>query len=91
LPSFEWDARKAEGNLRKHRIQFEEACLVFADPLSLTVPDPDHASEARFLTIGKSAFGRLLVVVHTERGETIRLISARIATRYERITYEEGS
>jgi len=64
--------------------------LALADPLSLTVPDPDHTDENRFVTIGKSALGRLLVVVHTERVETIRLISARVATRHERIAYEEG-
>ena len=90
MPSFEWDRRKAVLNLRKHRVPFEEACFVFADPLSLTVPELHEVSEARFVTIGRSALGRLLVVVHTEREETIRLISARVATRRERITYEEG-
>jgi uncharacterized protein len=90
LPSFEWDGPKAARNLQKHRVAFEEACFVFADPLSLTVPEIHDVAEARFVTIGKSAPGRLLVVVHTEGGETIRLISARVATRRERITYEEG-
>jgi uncharacterized protein len=90
LPSFEWDRQKAVLNLRKHRVPFEEACFVFADPLSLTVPELHDVAEARFVTIGKSALGRLLVVVHTEREEKIRLISARLATRRERITYEEG-
>jgi uncharacterized DUF497 family protein len=90
LASFEWDRRKAPGNLRKHRVSFEEASFVFADPLSITVPDPDNAEEGRFVTMGESALGRLLVVVHTERGQTIRVISARIATKRERITYEEG-
>jgi uncharacterized DUF497 family protein len=90
LPSFEWDSRKAESNFRKHGVRFEEACLIFADLLSLTVPDPDYTDENRFITIGKSGLGRLLVVVHTEREETIRLIGARMATRHERVAYEEG-
>jgi uncharacterized protein len=63
LPSFEWDGRKAARNLQKHQVAFEEACFVFADPLSLTVPELHDVAEARFVTIGKSAFGRLLVVV----------------------------
>jgi uncharacterized protein len=70
--------------------RFEEACLIFADPLSLTVSDPDYTDENRFITIGKSRLGRSLVVVHTEREKTIRLTSARMATRHERIAYEEG-
>ena len=87
---FEWDLAKAAKNLRKHRVSFEEASTVFADPLSLTIPDPDSSfDEARFITLGRSEVGRLLVVVHTERGETNRLISARRATRQERTNYEE--
>lgn len=78
---FEWDARKATDNLRKHRISFDEASSVFGDPLSLTIPDPDSSiDEIRFITLGGSDVGRLLAVVHTERGDKIRLISARRIT-----------
>ena len=88
--SFEWDERKAESNLKAHGVSFHEATTVFADPLSLTVTDPDHSSvEMRFLDLGLSYLGRLLVVSYTERGSTIRLISARLATRNERKQYEE--
>jgi uncharacterized DUF497 family protein len=88
---FEWDPNKAASNLRKHGIRFEEALTVFADPLSLSVPDPDHSlREQRFLLLGRSADDRLLVVIHADRGERIRIISARPATRRERETYEEG-
>ena len=75
--TFEWDARKAATNLRKHGVTFDEASTAFADPLSLTVPDPDHSiEEDRFVLLGLSYRGRLLVVVHTERGDNIRIISA---------------
>jgi len=88
---FEWDPAKAEKNLKKHRISFEEASSIFYDLLSVTGSDPDHSfGEERMLTFGVSSSGRLLVVAHTERGETIRIISARIATRQERRIYEEG-
>ena len=86
---FEWDREKAETNLRKHRISFDEAASVFLDALSITIPDPDHSvGERRFLTLGTSASGRLLVVAHTEERSTIRLISARAATAAERKRYE---
>ena len=84
---FEWDRAKAEANRRKHRVTFDEAVSVFYDPLSATFPDPD-ATEERLVTIGQSSRGRLLVVVHTERGETIRVISARLATAHERKRHE---
>jgi len=88
--AFEWDPKKDSMNLRKHGIGFEEASTVFADPLSVTVPDPDHASdEARFVIVGTSKSQRLLVVVHTIRGERIRLISARTATTREKHIYQE--
>ena len=88
---FQWDAVKAATNRRKHRVTFEEASSVFADPLALTFRDPDHsAGEARFLTFGVSEAKRLLVVAHMQRGRRIRLISARRATRSERRIYEEG-
>lgn len=87
---FEWDARKAATNRRKHRVSFEEATTVFGDPLSRTVSDPDHAEvDKRFVTVGFSHRHRLLVVVHSDHGETVRIISARAATRSEREVYEE--
>lgn len=88
---FEWDAVKAAGNLDKHRVTFDEAATVFLDGLSLTGVDPDHsAGEQRFVTFGMSAAGRLLAVSHVERGSTLRIISARAATRAERKLYEEN-
>ena len=90
--NFEWDGKNAENNLRKHGVSFEEAVTVFSDPLSLTIDDPHHSEdEERFVIVGLSAQQRLLVVVHTERGEHIRLISARMATRKEQRVYEEES
>ena len=89
---FGWDPGKARRNLRKHGIDFNEASTVFADTLSITIPDPDHSEdEERWVTMGLSNRHRLLVVVHTEEGETIRLINARIADRFERRKYEEGN
>jgi hypothetical protein len=86
----EWDKEKARQNVRKHRVSFEEAATVFSDPLSLTIDDPFPSwREMRFVTVGRSVHGRLLVVAHTERGGTIRIISARLPTRSERVTYEE--
>ncbi len=88
---FEWDTRKAESNLRKHGVSFNEATTAFGDLLSFTIPDPIHSTgEERFILLGRTFRGRLIVVVHTERGDTIRLISAREATRAERRTYEEN-
>jgi uncharacterized DUF497 family protein len=89
--AFEWDDAKAKQNLRKHRVSFHEASTVFGDPLALTIPDPLHSvEEDRFITLGESHRRRLLVVVSTERGDKIRIISARVATRRERKDYEEG-
>ncbi len=88
---FDWDPRKAAANLRKHSVSFEEASTVFADDYSLTGTDPDHSvGEERLITFGMSQGGRLLVVSHTEQGDTIRIFSARRATRAERRLYEEG-
>jgi uncharacterized DUF497 family protein len=88
---FEWDPRKDVANRRKHGIGFREAATVFGDPLATTFPDVDHSiSEDRFLTIGASAPGRLLVVAHTESETTIRIISARPVTRSERRFYEKS-
>lgn len=81
---FEWDPNKAAANERRHRVTFAEASTAFGDPLSLTVADPDHSEdEERFVLLGRSQLGRLLVVVHVERGERIRIISARKAIRTE--------
>jgi hypothetical protein len=88
---FEWDPRKARSNVRKHGIDFDEATTVFADLLSITIPDPDHSmAEERWITMGLSNRQRLLVVIHTEEAETIRIISVRRAHRLERRKYEEG-
>jgi len=88
---FDWDPRKAAANLRKHSVSFEEASTAFADDYSLTGADPDHSvGEERFITFGMSQSGRLLVVSHTEQGDTVRIFSARRATRSERKLYEEG-
>lgn len=86
---FEWDREKAKKNLRKHRVSFDEAMTVFYEPLSATFDDPDHSDdEQRLITVGYSSHGRLLVVSHTERGKTIRIISARSATAHERKRHE---
>jgi hypothetical protein len=90
LLSFEWDPAKAESNERKHGVPFREAATAFGDPLSLTVPDPDHSEgEARFVLVGVTHRGRLVVVAHVETDDTIRIISARPATRAERKSYEQ--
>ena len=87
---FLWDPRKAASNERKHGVGFQEATTVFDDPLSVTIPDPDHSvDERRFLLVGLSNRRRLLVVAHSERGESIPIISARRADRQERRNYEE--
>jgi uncharacterized DUF497 family protein len=87
----EWNPAKAAANLRDHGVDFHEAGTVLGDPLSTTFPDPDHSlDERRHITIGMSASGRILVVAHADRGEAVRLISARRATRREREFHEEG-
>lgn len=88
---FEWDASKAERNLSKHGVSFEEAKTVFDDPLYVDFYDPDHSKdEERYLIVGESDRGRLLIVSYTERGDSMRLISAREVKRTEREAYEEG-
>ena len=88
---FEWDAKKALSNLKAHRVSFKEAATVFGDPPAITFPDPDQsATERRFITIGFASSGKLLTVAHTERGDNIRLISARKTTRAERKLYDES-
>jgi uncharacterized protein len=89
--TFEWDVQKAQENLSKHKVSFDEAKTVFFDPLAITILDPDHSvNEERFIDIGSSAYGQILVVVYTERGSKIRLISCRKATSFERKKYEQG-
>jgi uncharacterized protein len=88
---FEWDPDKASLNLERHGVSFEEAATVFGSPLAVTFFDPDHSeSENRFLTFGFSQGNRLLVVVHTDRDDSTRIISARTATRREQKQYDEG-
>ncbi|HEY9619394.1 MAG TPA: BrnT family toxin [Crinalium sp.] len=88
---FEWDDNKAASNLAKHEVSFEEAKTVFDDPLYVDFYDPDHSEdEERYLIVGESNKGRVLIVSYTERGNSIRLISAREVTRTEREAYEEG-
>jgi uncharacterized protein len=87
---FEWDSRKALINRRKHGITFEEASTIFDDSLSITIPDPAHsAGEDRFITIGTSVKNRLIVVVHTDRYDNIRIVSARKPTGNEKRQYEQ--
>ena len=88
---FEWDLRKAEINLHKHGVSFDEAGSVFLDPLALSGPDPEHSvGESRYVTFGMSRLGRLLAVSHTYRPGAIRIIMARRMTRGERKIYEES-
>lgn len=88
--TFEWDDIKAQRNLRKHRVSFEEARTVFGDPFAITIADPQQsASESRFVDIGYSSRGQLLVVIYTEREANIRIISCRRASQRERRVYEE--
>jgi uncharacterized DUF497 family protein len=83
---FEWDPNKAAGNFAKHGVSFQDAGTVFGDPLAITYDDPDHSKdEQRFLTFGHSSDGHLLVVSHTDRGDRIRIISARRASRREKV------
>jgi uncharacterized DUF497 family protein len=87
---FEWDPKKALLNIQHHQISFEEATTVFRDVLAVTIADPLHSDdEHRFTTIGQSVRGRTLVIVHTECGDQIRLISARLATKREKKNYEK--
>ena len=90
--SFEWDDEKAKANFKKHGASFDEAITVFTDPYSVTIPDPGHSTdEQRYVDIGISDKGRVLVVVYTERSSNIRIISCRKATLSERKMYEEGN
>jgi uncharacterized DUF497 family protein len=90
-PEFEWDDEKAVSNLKKHDVSFEEGATIFNDPLIATIFDPDHSeAEERYISVGISVQGRLLVVVHTDRSARIRLISCRKATNVERKAYEKN-
>lgn len=85
----EWDPAKAEANLRKHGVSFEEAATVLGDPLSITISDPDHSDiEERFLLLGRAVTGRFLILVIVERGRVVRIINARVMTPRERRAYE---
>ena len=89
---FDWNNNKDISNFNKHKVHFEEAQTVFYDFLSVTKPDPMHSiNEERFITIGISAFNRILVVVHSDKEDTIRIISSRLATKNERKKYEKGN
>jgi uncharacterized DUF497 family protein len=91
LVEFEWDPEKAELNFERHGVSFHEAATVFGDPLSRTASDPDHSvDEDRFVIVGLLRQGRPLIVSHAERGDRVRIISARELTGKERKTYEEG-
>ena len=91
MMKFEWDNAKAEANVRKHGVSFDEAGSAFLDQLALSGPDPDHsAGEHRYITFGMSSLGRILAVSHTHRPGVIRIISARRVTRAERKIYEEN-
>ena len=88
---FQWDPKKAAANLLKHDLSFDEGSTIFGDPLAATILDPEHsADEERYVTIGHSASGRVIVVVHADRGEDIRIISARQATAGEKNKYAEA-
>jgi len=87
----EWDPKKAKSNLEKHGVSFEEAATALSDPMAATGADPDHSiNEERYVTFGVSEKGRLVVVSHTEKDQTIRIISARKASKGERELYEKG-
>lgn len=89
---FEWDSNKAFSNQEKHGVSFDEASTVFKDPLSITIEDPLHSvKEERFILIGTSHKNRILVVIHAERGDNIRIISTRQATKKERKYYENNA
>jgi len=85
-----WDPRKARSNVAKHGVAFEDAELVLSDPVALTIEDPDSLAESRQVTVGMEALSRVIVVVFTQRGEVMRIISARKATRKEREAYAKG-
>ena len=88
---FEWDQSKEASNISKHGVSFHEGATVFGDSLAWTFPDPDHSvHEKRFLTMGLSSRGRILIISHTDRGKKTRIISVRQATPRERRDYEEG-
>jgi hypothetical protein len=89
---YEWDEKKARANLKNHKVSFEEGATIFDDLFHATIPDIEHSiDEDRYISIGMSVKGRMLVVVHTERGETTRIISCRKATSDEREKYEKGN
>uniref|UniRef100_A0A7V4G6V7 BrnT family toxin n=1 Tax=Desulfobacca acetoxidans TaxID=60893 RepID=A0A7V4G6V7_9BACT len=86
---YQWDPEKARANVKKHRVEFADAVGVFEDPRAITLEDPDPEGEQRFVSIGMDFLGRIIVVVYTYRGEALRLISARKATKKEVSMYEK--
>ena len=89
--NFIWDVKKAVSNIKKHEVSFEEACTVFLDALSVTGADPDHSkNEERWITFGNSALSKFLEVSRADNGETVRIISARLGTKFERNLYEKN-
>lgn len=90
--TFEWDEVKAKANFKKHKVSFEEGKTIFNDPFLFTFPDNEHSiDEKRYINIGISAKGHILVLIHTERNDKIRIIIGKKATTGERIFYEKGS
>jgi len=88
---FEWDNKKAENNLKKHGVSFREAASVFGDPLAITFDDPDHSiGENRMLTFGITRTEKLVIVSHTQRNGSMRIISARLMEKHEKHIYEDG-
>ena len=88
---FDWDNKKAAKNLKKHGVSFREAASIFGDPLAITFEDPDHSiDEYRLLTFGTTRTGKMVIVSHTERNGSMRIISARLMMKHERNIYEEG-
>ncbi len=88
---FQWDNKKAAKNLKKHGVSFREAASVFGDPLAITFDDPDHSiDEHRLLTFGRTRIDKMIIVSHTQRNGSMRIISARLMEKHERIIYEEG-
>lgn len=88
--TFEWDERKSKKNIRKHGVSFEEAKTVFNDPFAMTISDPEHSTqEERYIDVGMSSRGRILMVWYTELESNIRIIGSRKAPRSERQQYEE--
>ena len=88
--NYEWDLAKSKANARKHGVDFADAAIALSDELAITMPDPDSEDEERFVSLGVDPNGRVLITVFSRRGQTIRIVSSRKASRGERRQYEEG-